>query len=438
MKANNNKAGEKGERKVRELLITIRNTLYLTSSKAVIAFIIAVLTIFSASQFLDVLCLYTEEKPYVVNAFTQGPRFNYRESEPFREEVKNALTHILDYALRYQEPDGFKSPDSIRFHIEEETANCEKQIKTVLAILDYETKHNEVKDEYLENGFVTKKDDGSYSIEEDKITAYYKKQYDDLIESYKCIDEGYGEAVNYIKNLDGVVYAVFDSEKNRLISNAPVSTKEQAQKYFSSLENCLMVFDSKNPYYVPGPLQDLFTVVQELGSNYEQSFDIFVSFSGGLVFNDACRGIESKYESVFSLVARHMAFGVAIAAIGLVLVFLLLRLSGRREYKGAPKYALADKLPNILHVSVHLLIAASMFYLVEDSVYLILNPHLNTSWLTIEPEYLKLRAEICSAIFVMFMLAAVCCIKRHYLHKTLLTNTLVYKLIQKAKRRKKK
>ena len=133
-----------------------------------------------------------------------------------------------------------------------------------------------------------------------------------------------------------------------------------------------------------------------------------------------------------------MTLGAAFAAIGLVLVFLLLHLSGRREYKGAPKYALADKLPNILHVSVHLLIAASMFYLVEDSVFLILNPHLNTSWLTIDPEYFKLRAEICSAIFVLFMLAAVCCIKRHYLHKTLLTNTLVYKLIQKAKNRKNK
>ena len=438
MESINNKTGEKSERKSRELFITVRNALYLTSSKAFIAFMIAVLTLFSASQFLDVLCLYTEEKPYVVNAFVQGPRFNYRESEPFKEEVRNALTHILDYALRYQDPDGFESPDSIRFHIEEETGNCEKQIRTVLDILDYETKHNEVKDEYFKNGFVTKKDDGSYSIHEDKITAYYKKQYDNLIESYKRIDEGYNEAVTYIENLDGVVYAVFDAGKDCLVSNAPVSTKEQAQKYFSSLENCLMVFDSKNPYYVPGPLRNLFTVVEELGDNYTQSFDIYISFQGGLVFNDACRGIESKYESVFSLVARHMALGVTLAAIGLILVFLLLHLSGRREYKGAPKYALSDKLPNILHVSVHLLIAGSMFYLIEDSVYLILNPHLNTTWLTIQPDYFKLRAEICSAIFVMFMLAAVCCIKRHYLHKTLLTNTLVYKLIQKAKNRKKK
>ena len=438
METKNNKTGEKGERKSRELFITIRNALYLTSSKAFIAFMIAVLTLFSASQFLDVLCLYTEEKPYVINSFTQGPRFNYRESEPFKEEVRNALTHILDYALRYQDPSGFESPYTISLHIEEETGNCEKQINTTLDILDYEISHNEVKDEYIQNGFVLKNDNGSYSIDKEKITAHYKKQYNDLIESYKRIDKGYNEAVTYIENLDGVVYAVFDAEKERLVSNAPVSTKEQAQKYFSSLENCLMVFDSKNPYYVPGPLKDLFSIVQELGSNYNQSFDICISFSGGLVFNDACRGIESKYESVFSLVARHMTLGAALAAIGLVLVFLLLHLSGRREYKGAPKYALADKLPNILHVSVHLLIAASMFYLVEDSVFLILNPHLNTSWLTIDPEYFKLRAEICSAIFVLFMLAAVCCIKRHYLHKTLLTNTLVYKLIQKAKNRKKK
>lgn len=421
-----------------ESFVAIRNTLYLTSSKAFIAFIIAVLTFFSASQFLDVICLYTEEKPYVVNSFLQGPRFNYQESEPFKDEVKTALTHILDYTLKYQDPDGFKSPDTIRYYVEDSTKNCEKQIKTVLEILAYETENNSVEEKYFENGFASKNPDGTFTINNDKITSYYKKQYDELIESYKRIDEGYSEAASYIEKLNKVYYAVFDAEKERLVSNAPVSTREQAQKYFSSLENCLMVFDSKSPYYVPGPLQDLFPIVQELGGEYEQSFDIYISFSGGLVFNDKCKSIESKYESVFATVAKHSILGAVFAAVGLVLVILLLFLSGRREYRGAPKYALSDKLPNILHVSVHLLIAGSMFYLVEDSIYIILNPHLNTSWLTIEPDYFRLRAEVCSAIFVLFTLAAICCIKRHYLHKTLLTNTLVYKLFQSIKNKKHK
>lgn len=393
MKKTIENTGEKNERKIGEFFVTFRNTLFLTSSKIVIAVLIAVLTFLSATQFLDVLCLYTEEKSYVVNSFTQGLRFDCRESEPFKDEVNNALTHILDYSLRYQDPDGFNNPDSIRFYIEEETANCEKQIQTVLEILDYETKHNEVEDEYLKNGFVSKESDGSYSINQDKVRSHYDKQYSELIESFKRNDEGYNEAVSYIEKLTGVYYAVFDDEKGRLISNAPVSTKDQAQKYFSSLENSLMVFDSKNPYYVSGPLKNLFPVVHDLCGNYNQSFNIFISFPDDLVFNDECRNIESKYNSVFGVVMRHMTCGAIFAAIGLVLIFLLLRISGRREYNGAPKYALSDKLPNILHVSLHLLIAVSMFILVENSIYLILNPHLNTSWLTIEPGYLKLRAE---------------------------------------------
>lgn len=424
--------------KRKENMIAFKNTLYLTPSKAATAFVIAVLTFFAAAQFLDVLCLYTEEKPYVVNAFLQGPRFNYEESKPFKEETKNALTHILDYSLKYQDPDGFKSPDTIKFYIEKETANCNKQIQTVLEILAYESEHDSVEEEYFKSGFISKNADGSYSINKSEIEKHYKKQYDDLIESYKRLDEDYNENVTYIEKLNEVYYAVFDSEKNRLVSNAPVSTKEQAEKYFSSLENCLMVFDSKNPYYVPGSLQELFPIVQELASEYEQRFDIYIAFSGGLVFNDECKGIESKYDSIFSLVAKHMILGITLSILGLCAVIMLLCLSGRREYKGAPKYALSDRLPNILHISVHLLIAGSMFYLIEDSVYLILNPHLNTSWLTIDPGYLRLRAEVCSSIFILFSLAAICCIKRHYLHKTLFTNTLVYKLIRAIKAKKRR
>lgn len=423
--------------KRKDNFFAFRNSVYLTSSKAIITILIAALTFFCASQVLAVIVLYTKEEPYVVNAFTQGPRFNYEKSEPFKEEVKCAFENILTYSLRYQDPDGFSNPDMIRFIVEEENENCQKQIKTVTEILRYQIEHNKVEEEYIKDGFVSLGSGGAYTIEEAAIEKYYEEKYGELIESRKRVDEDYNAVVSYIEKLNSVYYAVFDRENNRLVSNAPVSTNEEAQNYFSSLENCLMVFNSKSPYYVPGSLQNLFPVVQELSSEFSENFDLFVSFSGGLVFNDNCKGIESKYHEVYSVVAKRLILTAVFALFGIGLAVLLLRISGHREHKGAIKYALSDRLPNDLHILVHALIAASMLILTENSVYLILNPHLNTTWLTLSPEYFVIRAEVCSVIFVLFTLAAICCIKRHWLHKTLFTNTVIYKIFDSVKKIKK-
>ncbi len=423
----------------KDLFSAFRNSIYLTSSKAFIAFLIAVLTFFCASQVLDVIVLYTKKESYVVNVFTQGPRFNYEESEPFEEEVKTAFENILTYSLQYQDPEGFSNPDMIRFILEEENDNCKKQIETVIEILRYQTAHNEVDEEYLKDGFVSVNNDGAYTINETAVQKYYREKYDALIENRKRVDEDYNAVVSYIESLNSVYFAVFDRENNRLVSNAPVSTNEEAQKYFSSLENCLMVFNSKSPYYVPGSLQNLFPVVQELSDEFGKNFDLFVSFSGGLIFDDNCKSIENNYKEVYSDVSKRLILTAVFGFIGIFLAVVLLRISGHREHEGAIKYALSDKLPNDLHILVHILIAASMLILTENSVYLILNPHLNTTWLTLSPEYFVARAEICSTIFVLFTLAAICCIKRHWLHKTLFTNTIIYKAfdaIRKVKKEK--
>ena len=425
--------------KRKDAFSAFRNTLYLTSSKAAITVIIAVLTFLCAFEILNVVLLYTRKEPYVVNAFTQGTRFNYEKSAPFEEEVKRAFENILTYSLKYQDPDGFSNPDLVRYIINEENENCRKQTENVLEILRYQTEHGEVDEEYIKDGFVLLKADGTYSIEEETVQKYYRGKYDELIESRKRVDEDYNAVVSYLESLNSVYFSVFDRENNRLVSNAPVSTSDEAQKYFSSLENCLMVFNSKSPYYVPGELQNLFSVVQDLSEEFDQNFDLFVSFSGGLVFNDNCKQIESEYKEVYAIVAKRLILTAVFGAVGIFLAIVLLRLSGHREHGGAIKYALTDKLPNDLHILVHFLIAVSMLILTENSVYLILNPHLNTTWLTLSSEYLMLRAEICSVLFVLFTLAAICCIKRHWLHKTLFTNTIVYRAfdaIRKVKKEK--
>lgn len=438
MGTKNENGKELSKNKRKDFFSAVRNSLYLTSSKAFIVAVIAVLTFFCASQFLNVILLYTKEEAYVINAFTQGPRFDYRESEPFKKEVQHAFENILEYSLRYQDPEGFSNPDLVRFMIQDENENCEKQIKTVLEILGYQTEHNAVSEEYIQNGFVTENASKTYTINESAVREYYRKQYDDFIESRKRVDEDYNTVATYLDSLNSVQFAVFDHSKNRLVSNADVQTVDEAQKHFSSLENCLMVFDSKNPYYIPGSLQDLFPLVQEIAENYEQDFDIFVSFSGGIVFNEECKNIESEYNEIYALVAKHIAAAVILGAVGLFLSVILLRVSGRREFNGGTKYALSDKLPNELHILVHVLIAASMLILTENSVYLILNPHLNTTWLTIDSNYLMLRAEVCSSIFVLFTLAAICCIKRHVIHKTLISNTIIYKVVTAVKKMKEK
>ena len=411
------------------------NALYLTSSKAIIAFLIALATFIASSQVLGVLLLYTENQTYVVNAFKQGVRFNYRKSEPLKLEVKNTVEAILDYSLKYSSPEGFSNPDAIRFAISDAENDRDNQIKTVLEILLYETEHNNVEAQYTENGFVSKTD-GGYRINEDVVKGFYKKKYDELIESQKRLDDGYRAVTDKLSSLHSVSYAVFDRAKNELTTSENVSTFKEAQKLFSSKENCLMVFDSGNPYYVHSQLDDLSPLIEELAKNYEDEFDIFISFPSDMVFSPNCEKIESTYKEVYQNVALHLSIAGAVSAVGLALTILLLRLSGHRERGGAVKYALSDKLPNILHIALHLSISVSTALLVEDSVYLILNPHLNTDWLTISSEFFVLRAEVCSTLCVLFTLAAICCIKRHCLHKTLLKNTLIYKAVMLIKRKK--
>lgn len=411
------------------------NALYLTSSKAIIVFLIAVATFVASSQILDVVLLYTENQTYVVNAFKQGPRFNYRKSEPLKLEVKNTLSAILDYSLKYSSPEGFESPDMIRFATEDAEKNCQKQIETTLQILDYETKNGSVKEEYFQNGFVTKNPNGC-TVNKAAVEEHYRKQYDELLESQKRLDEGYRSVTDALNALRSVSYAVFDRTEKRLSTDEKVSSLEEAQKLFSSKENCLMVFDSKNPYYVHGSLDDMSALIEELSESYEHDFDIFVSFPADMVFSPACEKIESTYREIYRSVTLHLSISAAVSAIGLALTVLLLCLSGRRERGGAPKYALSDKLPNILHIALHLSVSVSAALLVKDSLYLILNPHLGTEWLTVSPDYFILRAEVCSALCVLFTLAAVCCIKRHCLHKTLFKNTLVCKVIDLVKRKK--
>lgn len=413
------------------------NALYLTTSKAVIAFLIALTTFVATSQLLDVILLYTENEAYVVNFFKQGPNFDYRESEPLRLEVEETLSAILDYSLRYSSPDGFESPDTIRLTIQDAEETCRKQIESVNEILDYEILTGSVDGEYIANGFVSKSADG-YIINKAAIESYYQKQRDELIESHKRIDDGYRAATDTINSLRSVSYAVFDRTGDRIITSENVSDIEQAQKLFSSKENTLMVFDSRNPYFVHGSLDDMSGIVEEIEKNYPQDFDIFVSFPEDMIFNSDCEKIESKYNGIYHAVSGHLTVAVIVAAAGLALTVLLLCLSGRRERAGAPKYALTDRLPNVLHIFMHLTIAVSTTLLVKDSVYLILNPHLNTEWLTIRPDFFVLRAEVCATLSVLFMLAAICCVKRHLLHKTLFKNTLIYKAILHARLRKKK
>lgn len=434
MKTNEKTAEKTREKKLR--FLPFRNSLYLTSSKAFITFLVALMTFFASSQTLDVILKYTEEPSYVVNVFTQSGRFDYRESKPFKLEVENALKSILEYSLRYQTPEGFSSPDLIRFSTESENENCRKQVKNVLEILNYEIGRGEVEEQYLENGFVRETADGTFEANTAVIEEYYQKQYDALIEDTKRLDEDYRKVAEYIESMRGVKFAVYDRSAQRLVSNTEVTKREDAQKLFSTCENSLMVFNSKSPYFVPGSLRDFVPIVQELAEDYDSDFDIFISFSEGFVFNDECEKIEGKYKEVFSFVAKHLTAAAVFSLLGLALTVLILKLSGHREHGGAPRYSLADKLPNELHIFLHLAIMLSMAWLVEDSVYIILNPHLNISWLTVSPDYFVLRAEICSVIGVLFLIAAVCCVKRHYLHKTLFSNTVIYKTLSLFKKEK--
>lgn len=412
-----------------------KNTLYLTSSKAVLVVFIALLTFLGSMQLLEIVELYTQEKSNVINVFKQGRFFDYENSEPFKQEARRTFAFVLDYALQYQDTEGFLNPDYIKIIIDSETENCQKQIKTVLEILEYETEHDCVSDEYIQNGFVSVDSSGGATINKTAVEEHYEKQYADLIESQKRTDDGYRETTDHLNDCRGLEFAVFDRENNRVVSNVPsITTSSLAEEYFSSSENSILLFNSKNPYYIHSTLGQLLPMIQELCDEYEQNFDFFVAFNDGLVYNSSCEKIESEYNEVLRVVARRLAVFLFSCLLGGFLIVVLLRVSGRREHHGAPKYALTDRLPNELHLFVHVVIILSMLFLNQSSLYLIMNPHLDTTWLTVIPDFFVIRAEICSVVMVLFVLAAVCCVKRHILHGTLFSNTLFFKLLSQKRK----
>ena len=420
--------------KSKNLLSVIRNVLYLTSAKFVILFIIGVMAFLGCSQLFNILEFYTQDKGSVINAFVQGADFDYKTSIPFKYEVKAAADNILKYALIYQDIENFNSSDALQYHIDDETARTDEQIRILKYFASYQIETGEYEKEFLSNGYIKFKKGSKGKnlawVDEELIERTCIKNRDELIDGYKkSADSNYREITKYLDSMNGVFYAVDDHNGN-IITNTGKTSSAQLQSFFSKTKDNLVVFNSKEPYYTTTTMLDFIETVEKLSADYEQNFDIYISFNNGLVFNDNCKAIEQKCVEMFENVSGCLVKATIFTVITLAFSVLLLLIAGKREYKGTIKYSITDKLPNDIHIMFHAITEISMVMLINNSIYIILNPHLGTTWLTVSPTYFIVRAELCCVIVVMVILAALCVIKRHYKNKSLISNTIIYRLLR--------
>ena len=332
---------ETRKEKSKNLLSVIRNVLYLNTTKLIILFIIGVMTFFGCSQLFNILEFYTQDRESVINAFIQGPDFEYKTSIPFRYEVKTAADNILKYALIYQDVENFSGSDSLQYHIDDETKRAEEQIKIIKYFASYQVETGEYEKEFLSNGYIKFKKDSKGEnlawIDEELIESICFNHRDELIEGYKkTADNNYREIKKYLDSMNGVFYAVDDHNGN-IITNTGKTSSAQLQSFFSKTKDNLVVFNSKEPYYTTTTMLDFVDTVEELSEDYEQNFDIYISFNNGLIFNDNCKAIEQECAEMFDSVSDCLVKAFIFTAIVLVFSVLLLLIAGKREYKGAIK-----------------------------------------------------------------------------------------------------
>lgn len=419
---------------IQNSFLVCKNILYLTTSKIIIMCIIGVMTFFGASQLFNVLKYYTEDRSSVINAFTQGSDFNYQKSIPFKAELKTAVGNIIKYALVYQDVENFSASDSLQYHITDETMRANEQKKILINLAEYQVESGEYENDFIENGYIKFQTDSKGNklaiVDREEIERRCDQGRDELIEGFKkASDSNYRDIKNYLDSLQGVYYAI-DDHSSAIITNTGKTTSAQLQTFFSKTKDNLVIFNSRSPYYTTTTMLDYVDLVVGLLEDYEQNFDIYISFGEGLMFNEACKGIEQRCADMYDKVSACLVKAVIFTVIMVFLSVVLLLIAGKHEYKGATKYSITDKLPNDIHLLFHAITEISMVMLINNSIYIILNPHLGTTWLTVNPDYFIFRAELCFVIGVMVILAGLCLIKRHYKNKTLFTNTIVYRLLR--------
>lgn len=415
--------------------IILKNLIYLSSTKVAILALISIMAFITSSDCLKILTLYTEKPATVANAYSQGSDFDYETSEPFKAEIKMCIENLLLYSLKYNDIENYKFSDSIQIHIDDEMKRAEEQIEIQKYLAQIQIEKNDFDEEYIKKGFIKFKNQNNGEkvafIDDSAIIRYNNKLRDNLIEGYKkSSDSDYRAVSDYIDSLDGVNYAIIDNTNKKIFTNLDSTEKKDLKKIFSKKENSLLVFNSKNPYYAATSLKNFSTVVESLATEFDQNFDFYISFDNGLYFNERCAEFETEcikmYKTIFDLSFRAASWCLATFLLSAFMVII----SGRREYKGAIKYGVTDHLPNDIHLCFHIIIAISMIMVIDNSVWVIKNPSYISSWFSSSPGYYIFRAQICAVILHLVLLAATCCFKRHFVNKSVISNTAAYKILR--------
>ena len=420
--------------------IILRNFIYQTYAKVFILVLISLLIFSTSASCLKIMSHFLEKPEIVANVYAQRTNFNYETSKPFKAEVKKCFDNILKFSLIYSDIDNFKFSDSIQIYNKDETKRAEENIEMVKYLAGIQIEKNEYDEEYLNEGFIEfEKTDGknqTAKLNEQAIKDYYFTERDKFVEEYKkTLDSDYCSVVEYLEALDGVKYAVVDHTTDRIYSNLENAKKENLRKAFSESKNSLMVFNSQNPYYAATELKEFSSSVEELAKNYEQNFDFYVAFDSGLYFNENCKQFENQCREMYGEIFTLSLKAALSCVFSIVLSVVLMSITGKREYKGAVKYCITDRIPNDIHFIFHLIIQLSMVIVVDNSFYLIFHPNIHTSyWKTMSPDFLIFKMELCCVIFALIILAMLCCFKRQYKNKTLLKNTVLYRFLRILKK----
>ena len=354
------------------------NLAYSLIFKALLMLLITTFAWISGNRLLIVFSEEIYSPAAFRNVFSQPGGFDYESSHFLKQEIRNTVDCVMEYSLKYMK----------NYYSDSQTS---------------------------------------------------KQEFDS---NMRLSNEGYRNTVAYLESLKGVSFAVVNHDTGIIVSNiselddSPAGT--EIRSFFGNDPNTLIIVrNCKNPYFEQDVMTEYVDYIRERAQQYSDDCDLYISFTEGLEFREDASYYEALHISMTKRVASQAAKFSVYAAITILMIILLIRLSGKAEKNGKIIPGMSDHMPNDLLLIFYAVIGISAIVLFYNSFYMLYKSSTIDSYgLALSPDYYRARANISIVTVVYVLCAAVCKIKRQSRLGTLSDNTCIHQLLCFFKGRK--
>lgn len=415
------------------------NFFYIAPFKLLLVILICLSCIGINLNIAKITKLYKEDPASVSNVFVQGKDYDYFTSVHLKKEIESTIQTVLNYCFMVSEEDVSDYKKSDKYVID-----------TIIYLAKSYVEDKTVDEYFIDSGFITltekpAKDsntveiDGKHyvqSVNEKTIRLTFNQKKDGIIDKYRMYtDEEYNRTVTALSEIKDLHFAVVNHSKDTIISDIDEingkPSNENIRKHFKGNEkNLLIVHSVHNPYFEKGTMTQYVEFVYEFSEKYEDNFDLYISFNENLTFPTSSEEYAQRHQTTFEITRDYVYQALILLSINLLLTVILIKVTGRRQYKGDIILATSDKIPNdLLHIPL-LTIFISVLALYQLSLYMAIKPE-EAYFFNISSDMYILRAIACSLILQALSLSALASIKRQSDNKSLFTNTYVYRFIKR-------